>query len=306
MVFIYESRKDGFSSEIDAGALLAAASPARALRELIAEQIGVPLEGFKLICAGRILKDDPPLVEQGVKNDSRIVLFRTSTTPAVQKQQQEQQHEKSPDKKRVDEDSQQQEQNKKANKNYGADELRQQHEDEKNAQRLRKIREAAEEMASRSDGGAGRRELRYFELENQYGEKVQLPPEVRRALIIGMTLSEKARTFVKESDYKNALELLRQADEEFNKCPAHLLAAIDNYGILNLDICWCYYQLQDERFMRDAYERLRKARDSFERCYGRDLQRLRDIKGSNTGGELALYFRLNILQGVIRYHAGSV
>lgn len=59
-----------------------------------------------------------------------------------------------------------------------------------------------------------------------------------------------------------------------------LLENVDNYGILNLDIVWCYLNLQSVKQLPDAYERLCQCELSFMRSYGPQFERLITLKGS--------------------------
>ncbi len=61
-----------------------------------------------------------------------------------------------------------------------------------------------------------------------------------------------------------------QADETFARIPdsVELVTLIDNVGILDLDICRCYMQLESMSALPDAHKRLSRARECFNRCYG--------------------------------------
>lgn len=90
-------------------------------------------------------------------------------------------------------------------------------EDEEKARRMKKILEATEELAKRRDGGMGKHELHHFVIENQRGEKVQIPEEDRKALIMAMTLHEKGKSFLKKKEYRDALDYFLLSDEYFKK-----------------------------------------------------------------------------------------
>jgi hypothetical protein len=88
-------------------------------------------------------------------------------------------------------------------------------------------------QASRTDGGEGDYEKYYFELRNQGGKVVDLPPEERKNIVMAMTLHVKAkyrsqfqefssvgfitvsRKLMKANQYKQALPLLLKADSCF-------------------------------------------------------------------------------------------
>ena len=72
--------------------------------------------------------------------------------------------------------------------------------------------------AEREDGGTGKQEKHFFEIENQAGEKLQISSSDRKALIVGMTLHEQGRALLKEKKYSEALEVfLEAAQSGFDK-----------------------------------------------------------------------------------------
>jgi len=100
-----------------------------------------------------------------------------------------------------------------------------------------------------------------LDIEDQYGNKVQLPESERKNLIIGMTLYEKGKASMKKGNHKEALEFLTRADEAFSNCHSQYLNLVDNYGYLNIDIAWSYLQIKDVQFLQDAKWRLQKAQE---------------------------------------------
>lgn len=63
---------------------------------------------------------------------------------------------------------------------------------------------------------------------------------------------------------------------------------IDNVPILQLDIVWCYFMLQDISCLAVAGIRLENARKGFERSHGKDSTRLRLLQAGYRA-ELATY-----------------
>jgi len=80
---------------------------------------------------------------------------------------------------------------------------------------------------------------------------------------------------------------------------------VDNYGLLNLDIAWCYLSLQSIAELPQVERRLEKCERSLRNSYGEDMERVIVLKGS-TGWEAALYVRLHLLQGIASYHLGKL
>ena len=73
-------------------------------------------------------------------------------------------------------------------------------------------------------------------LSDQNGKQVDLPKEERKAIIIAMSLHEKGRSAMKKRNFALAIVLLLEAKDEYQRCSSALLNAVDNYGLLNLDI----------------------------------------------------------------------
>lgn len=159
----------------------------------------------------------------------------------------------------------------------------------------------ARAAAHRLGGNEGDRSL---EIRDQTGRRLQLPLEERRSLAVAMALSEKGRGAVRQRRWSRALLALLEADEAFGGCRSELLGAVDNYALLQLDIVWCYLQLQSMRNLPDAAKRLRDCDAAFTRSYGANLERVARLKDS-VDLERGLLLRLRLLQGVLAYHQGA-
>ncbi|KAJ2941103.1 hypothetical protein O0L34_g10337 [Tuta absoluta] len=141
----------------------------------------------------------------------------------------------------------------------------------------------------------------YMKLEDQAGNTVELPPAERRSLLVGLALHERGRAAIKQRDFNLALVLLLEADRQFDECRSSILATVDNWALLQLDIAWCYLQVQALSAASDAATRLQRAEEAFARSYGTDNQRVIALKGT-AANERVLLMRLYLLQGIVAYH----
>jgi FtsZ-binding cell division protein ZapB len=143
-----------------------------------------------------------------------------------------------------------------------------------------------------------------IQLENQSGEKLQFSSDDdRKALVMGLMLHSKARSLLQQNLYDEALEVLAMAEEAFSLCDRKILEAVDNVALLQIDTVWSLFMLRDIARLAVARERLKKAREGLLRSHGKNLERLRVLQGGFCP-ELALYVRLELLEGVVAYHSG--
>lgn len=144
-----------------------------------------------------------------------------------------------------------------------------------------------------------------MELEDQTGQKVKLGSESdQKGVMTGLMLHASGKSLIEKQNYKDALEVLIMGEEAFALCDPKFIAMVDNVPMLQLDIVWCYFMLRAISCLSMAGERLAKARKGFERAHGKDTTRFRILQAGRHA-ELAIYLRLELLEGVVAYHSGK-
>ncbi|XP_067233808.1 NEDD8 ultimate buster 1 [Chanodichthys erythropterus] len=235
------------------------------LKKQISEEFG--FKHFNLILTGKKLALGMKLEEQNVKNNSKIMVLNVSSEEVKNEMREDEEKKRSQD---------------------------------EGVQRTQK----GFQILSERDGSEDPATTPFLEIADQKGNPLQIPDVERKALILAMGFHEKGRALMKKRDHSVALCHLLLADEQFNKCNSALLNTVDNYAVLQLDIVWCYQALEQLDCLNDARQRLARAEECFQRCYGEQQSRLRLIKG-HTGGEDVLFLRLYLLQSVLAYHEGN-
>ncbi|XP_068593205.1 NEDD8 ultimate buster 1 isoform X2 [Cebidichthys violaceus] len=223
------------------------------------------LKYIKLILNGKTLSVDQSLDQQGVKNHSKMMVLKVSD--AEWKLQLSEEEEKKKNQK-------------------------------ESLQRTQKGFQILSERDGSEDSSP------FLEIADQRGNPLKIPPQEKKALILAMGFHEKGRSLMKKKQFDNALCHLLQADEQFSRCGSALLASVDNFAVLQLDVVWCYRALEALSCLDDGRSRLQRAEDCFLRCYGERQQRLLMIKG-NTGREEVLFLRLHLLQSLLSYIEGN-
>ena len=242
------------------------------LIDALARGVGVPGGDLKVFAGGRSLPADASttLESLGVNEKTRLVVSRVRRDPAIEA------------------------------------EARLAAQEQARADRLAKIEQAAEALASR-EGERAR-----FELEDQDGDGLAgVSENDRKALVCGLTLHQKGRLMLDAGDFADALGVFELAEEAFAVADTALTENLDNVPILRLDAAWAQFQAfrngdaGTEAAIDAGAERLRLCREGFARAHGPNLERLRAVHGG-CSPELGLYVRLELLEGVLAVRAGDV
>ena len=242
------------------------------LIDALARGVGVPGGDLKVFAGARSLPADASttLESLGVNEKTRLVVSRVRRDPAIEA------------------------------------EARLAAQEQARADRLAKIEQAAEALASR-EGERAR-----FELEDQDGDGLAgVSENDRKALVCGLTLHQKGRLMLDAGDFADALGVFELAEEAFAVADTALTENLDNVPILRLDAAWAQFQAfrngdaGTEAAIDAGAERLRLCREGFARAHGPNLERLRAVHGG-CSPELGLYVRLELLEGVLAVRAGDV
>ncbi|KNA22319.1 hypothetical protein SOVF_035290 [Spinacia oleracea] len=145
-----------------------------------------------------------------------------------------------------------------------------------------------------------------IEMEDQRGQKVKLESESeQRAIMMGLMLHTKGKQLMRKQQYKDALHVLKLGEEAFTLIDTKFVERIDNVPILQIDMVWCCFMLRDINLLALAGERLEVARIGIEHSHGKNASRARKLNRSRSP-EMALYLRLELLEGVAAFHCGKL
>eukprot|EP00096_Caligus_rogercresseyi_P010555 TRINITY_DN389_c1_g12_i1.p1 TRINITY_DN389_c1_g12~~TRINITY_DN389_c1_g12_i1.p1 ORF type:complete len:611 (-),score=198.27 TRINITY_DN389_c1_g12_i1:56-1888(-) len=140
-----------------------------------------------------------------------------------------------------------------------------------------------------------------LEIGDQSGKSLTLPKEEKKALIMAMSLHERAKVNLRKKDFSLALVFLLEAYAEYQSVPPSILNAVDNYGLLNLDIAWTYLNMEVLSELPQAEQRLSECQNCFNRIYGSG----NNFQETHKHAKILLA-RLHLLQGVVAYHQGDL
>ena len=113
-------------------------------------------------------------------------------------------------------------------------------------QRIERIRKDVETIVANKNQNM-------FQMEDQDGNAIYLPPAENAAIIKALAFFEKGKAAMKRSNYEEALILFLEADQLFSTCQSKILESVDNYAYLNIDIVWCYLCLKVRCFFMKIF-----------------------------------------------------
>ncbi|XP_065850847.1 uncharacterized protein [Euphorbia lathyris] len=240
------------------------------LREEVAKRSNMAADSINLICAGKVLKDGDgteKLSQLGMKNNSKVLVSRVSI-----------------------------EEGKSLKEELVADEERN--------RRLARVKAAVTALSKRHGDGSLPVEDFNLELEDQSGKRLDFSETDKQAIMMGLMLHSNGKGLIRRKMFKDALEVLTMGEEAFALCNPGSIELVDNIPILQIDMVWCYFMLQDIAWLSLAGVRLEKARQGLERAHGKDSSRFKLIYAGRSS-DIALYLRLELLEGVVAYHSGQ-
>uniref|UniRef100_A0A182M6D9 UBA domain-containing protein n=1 Tax=Anopheles culicifacies TaxID=139723 RepID=A0A182M6D9_9DIPT len=161
--------------------------------------------------------------------------------------------------------------------------------------RVHKIRTDAKMLINENDSS------NFMSIEDQSGNAIFLPKEEKQSLLMGLTLYEKGKAAMTVGNFEEALLLLLEADHDFRSCNSQLLDVVDNYALLNLDIVWCYLCLKNLHQLPDAEQRLKMCELKFQQSYGKNMQRVTEIRGQQSNEKIPLV-RLHLLKAILYFY----
>ncbi|WCJ29945.1 ubiquitin-associated (UBA)/TS-N domain-containing protein [Euphorbia peplus] len=238
------------------------------LRDEVAKRSNMVLDSINLICAGKVLKDGTEnLTELGIKNNSKVLVTRVSIEEGNSLKQE-----------------------------LLADEER--------TRRLARVKAAVTALSKRHGNGSFPVEDFNIELEDQSGKIVEFSEADKQAIMMGLMLHANGKGLIRRKMFQDALEVLTMGEEAFALCNPNSIELVDNIPILQIDMVWCYLMLRDIAWLSLAGVRLEKAREGLERAHGKDSSRFK-ILSAGRASDIALYLRLELLEGVVAYHSGQ-
>jgi len=106
----------------------------------------------------------------------------------------------------------------------------------------------------------------------------------------------------------SALQFLLQADAEWKSLDETWKSKVDNYGLLQLDICWMYLKLESIEALNDTKARLKRAEDTLRKQVHVNFVTLALVQadmGKPVPPMAEIFVRLFLLQGIAAHLEGE-
>eukprot|EP00002_Diphylleia_rotans_P032223 TRINITY_DN674_c0_g1_i5.p1 TRINITY_DN674_c0_g1~~TRINITY_DN674_c0_g1_i5.p1 ORF type:complete len:369 (-),score=84.33 TRINITY_DN674_c0_g1_i5:998-2104(-) len=249
------------------------------LKQMICERLESGLEphAIKVIAAGRTIKDEATISQQGITKDTKAVVVKTSSSvvakpEAVAAASSEIQKTEAKPEQSVHE-------------------------------RVERIAKATDKIAQSARAPEAGYDTEFVEIQDsETGDVLEsLDPNDRRMLIKAIALHERGLGFMKSKDIDTAIGCFVKSEEAFHECSPSILVSFDNYAYMCLDLVWCQMLKRNVHFLQEADTRLQQVEAMFHKVHGPNLERLMRAKKGFCPEKL-LYARLHLLQGVVAYH----
>jgi hypothetical protein len=157
------------------------------------------------------------------------------------------------------------------------------------------IRTAASKLQSRS----------VLDITDSSGNLVSMSHGDRLAFLTALGLHAIGRQRMRENRLESALVLLLQADQEWGRLNESWRVRVDNYGLLQLDVCWIYLKFESMENLPDVTERLERAESALRKQVHANFVTLALVQADMNNPVPALsavFVRLFLLQGVAQHY----
>eukprot|EP00062_Callorhinchus_milii_P024813 gi/632985121/ref/XP_007909501.1/ PREDICTED: uncharacterized protein LOC103190493 isoform X3 [Callorhinchus milii] len=162
---------------------------------------------------------------------------------------------------------------------------------------LSRIKKGADLLVQRGENF----EKTYLKITNEKLEVVEVPEKERVAILTALVLHETARDYMKpeKQDWTRALKFLKFAEEAFGECNQDYIKYIDNNGVLNLDVLWCYMKLEKQPSLEEANKRLENAEMYLKNTFEKNTESDQEHEQENSVRKKILFLQVHILWGVL-------
>lgn len=140
-----------------------------------------------------------------------------------------------------------------------------------------------------------------FDVTDQHGKHVPMLPVDRLAFLTALGLHRIGRKRMDDSNLPSALIFFMEADHEWSKVAQHWQDAVDNYGLLQLDIAWVYLKLESIDNLPDVVRRLDIAEKTLRKQVDSNFVTLALVQadmGNPVPPLSSIFCRLFLLQGI--------